>query len=338
MHRIQWFDQRIRVGQYPNSNHLAEQFEISKRQAQRDIEYMAASLRAPLQYVAKYRGYSYEDKTYVLPLVYMTEEEKKILKYLAYRYRQYNYENAATVQRIAYLLDRFTDEQEVEMYKQLPMFKASPMMIQYAELFSQAIQQRMIVQITYKEQTEETRLRIYPLKLVSHFDADYVVAYCEQQHRQRSFQLDYIQQATVTNLNFAQTASSSETTNAQAAYVAVGVEEIAQVRYFNKPGQTGQSSSSLHVIRSSHAAAHPLPRKKPFVAKIVLAQPHHNHAWHGYPIRHMEGSIYEMEFHDADLLVQQLVISEWEELISPKWLKQKLQRICSQVIAKCSPD
>ena len=48
MHRIHWFDEQIRSGRFPNSSWLARDFEISRRQAQRDIEYMASSLRAPL--------------------------------------------------------------------------------------------------------------------------------------------------------------------------------------------------------------------------------------------------------------------------------------------------
>lgn len=47
MHRIHWFDEQIRSGRFPNSSWLAREFEISRRQAQRDIEYMAISLRAP---------------------------------------------------------------------------------------------------------------------------------------------------------------------------------------------------------------------------------------------------------------------------------------------------
>ncbi|WDQ32988.1 hypothetical protein PTQ21_01180 [Paenibacillus marchantiae] len=56
MHRIHWFDEQIRSGRFPNSSWLAREFEISRRQAQRDIEYMAISLRAPLVNIAKYRG------------------------------------------------------------------------------------------------------------------------------------------------------------------------------------------------------------------------------------------------------------------------------------------
>ncbi|CAM4425731.1 hypothetical protein L1N85_26590 [Paenibacillus alkaliterrae] len=80
MHRIGWFDQQVRAGNYPNSSLLAKEFEISKRQAARDIEYMEMSLRAPLKYVAKHRVYCYEDEAFVLPHMYMSDEEKKVLK------------------------------------------------------------------------------------------------------------------------------------------------------------------------------------------------------------------------------------------------------------------
>lgn len=53
MHRILWFDQEVRSNHFPNCTQLAHQFELSTRQANRDIEYMVNSLGAPLQYDAK---------------------------------------------------------------------------------------------------------------------------------------------------------------------------------------------------------------------------------------------------------------------------------------------
>jgi predicted DNA-binding transcriptional regulator YafY len=210
MHRIQWFDQQIREGNYPNSSRLAEQFEISRRQAQRDIEYMEYSLRAPLEYIARKRGYGYEDKTYVLPLLYMTEEEKKVLKFLAYRYRQYDYENAPVVTRIAHLLDRFTEEGDAGSYKRLPVFETNPLLLQNFELLTRAIRERRVVHIGYGDQAEAVRMRIWPLKLVSRYNADYVVAYCERQRKELVLRLDGIGQAAVTEETF-------EYTDAEAA-------------------------------------------------------------------------------------------------------------------------
>ena len=46
--RMIWFHNRVAANAYPNAGTLAEQFEISSRQAQRDIEYMRDSMNAPL--------------------------------------------------------------------------------------------------------------------------------------------------------------------------------------------------------------------------------------------------------------------------------------------------
>ncbi|MCU6794260.1 hypothetical protein OB236_19315 [Paenibacillus sp. WQ 127069] len=80
MHRILWFDEQVRYGKYPNSGHLSERFEISVRQACRDIEYLTNTLGAPLSYSAKRRGYRYEDQTYVLPALLLTAEDVRMIK------------------------------------------------------------------------------------------------------------------------------------------------------------------------------------------------------------------------------------------------------------------
>lgn len=80
MHRILWFDEQVRYGKYPNSGHLAERFEISVRQACRDIEYMTDSLRAPLTYNAKRRGYQYADRTYALPALMLTASDIQMIR------------------------------------------------------------------------------------------------------------------------------------------------------------------------------------------------------------------------------------------------------------------
>ena len=129
---------------------------------------------------------------YALPHLYMTDEEKKILKYLAYRYRQYNYDNAAIVNRIAHLLDRFTDEEAAQLDQRLPIFEASPELIQNVELLTYAIKYQVVVMITYKEQTEEEILRVYPIRLLSKYNSDYIEAFSEQHNMCRSFRLDCI--------------------------------------------------------------------------------------------------------------------------------------------------
>ena len=67
MHRIAWLDANIRGERYPDSRKLAEKFEISTRQAQRDIEYLKYTMGAPLEYLPSKKGYFYSNKTFLLP-------------------------------------------------------------------------------------------------------------------------------------------------------------------------------------------------------------------------------------------------------------------------------
>lgn len=297
MHRIQWFDQQIREGKHPNSNHLAQQFEISRRQAQRDIEYLEVSLRAPLLYLSKNRGYCYGDQTYVLPLLYMTDEEKKVLKFLAFRYRQYNYENAAAVNRVGHLLSRFTDEHETEApYSLLPIFNASPELMQNFQLLSHAIHEHLIVHITYKHQDEEVRLRIYPLKLMTHYNGDYVVAFCEEQNKQRTFRLESIEHAAVTDHKF------------EPAIIEADEWEKRK------------------------------PVRKPFSAKVILPRSLNGETWNGYAVRFVDELVYDIEFYDTESFMQHLLTSEWQKLLSPKWLRTKLQARCLEILGQLNSD
>ena len=86
IHRIQWFDARVRTGRYPSARSLAERFEISHRQAQRDIEYMRDSLGAPLEYVPSRRGYRYSENAFTLPSLVVTAKESAALTALASQY------------------------------------------------------------------------------------------------------------------------------------------------------------------------------------------------------------------------------------------------------------
>ncbi len=73
--RYCWFHGQVKDGRFPNATSLAERFEISGKQAQRDIEFMRDRLDAPLVYNYFKRGYEYEDISYELPPVWFNEDE-----------------------------------------------------------------------------------------------------------------------------------------------------------------------------------------------------------------------------------------------------------------------
>ena len=73
--RFVWFDSQVRAKKYPNATSLSEQFEISAKTAQRDIEFMRDRLLCPLDYDSSQKGYCYDDDTFSLPMVYLSSEE-----------------------------------------------------------------------------------------------------------------------------------------------------------------------------------------------------------------------------------------------------------------------
>jgi hypothetical protein len=86
LHRLQWIDAEIRAARYPNARRVAERFEISHRQAQRDFEYLRDSLGAPLVYSALRRGYRYDGEAFVLPGPFVTSLQRGALGHLAAYY------------------------------------------------------------------------------------------------------------------------------------------------------------------------------------------------------------------------------------------------------------
>ncbi|WP_282940142.1 WYL domain-containing protein [Paenibacillus sp. RC67] len=180
MHRILWFDERIRAKRYPNAKDLAEQFEISVRQAGRDIEYMQSSLRAPISYNAKHRGYEYEDAAYILPSVFLTETDVRILSFLIYKY-----EEAAQsmgyiegLDRVVQTLKRFVPYQPEE--SDIPIFYVDTQQANMKHSIDQAIKQNQKLQITYQEGEEEYTVLIHPYRIFTQSSQLYVIAFCEQ--------------------------------------------------------------------------------------------------------------------------------------------------------------
>src|SRR4030043_1608433 len=72
-------DNQVRANKYPNTTILAEQFEISTKTAQRDIDFMRDRLNCPLQNDPRRKGNYYEDDTLSLPMVYLSPKDLSAL-------------------------------------------------------------------------------------------------------------------------------------------------------------------------------------------------------------------------------------------------------------------
>ena len=75
--RIQWLHKKIANSYYPNAMRLAERFDISHRQAQRDVDYLKKNPGAPLEYSMEHKGYYYSEQ-YSLPLVLSSDNDESL--------------------------------------------------------------------------------------------------------------------------------------------------------------------------------------------------------------------------------------------------------------------
>ncbi|MDF2686961.1 MAG: hypothetical protein K0S55_2144 [Clostridia bacterium] len=94
-HRIVWIHNQIIEQKYPNSAVIAKRFEISGRQAQRDVEYMRDSLNAPLEYSSKQKGYYYSC-VFALPTFFLSAADINVLNQIGNHYQmlgKYGYKN-----------------------------------------------------------------------------------------------------------------------------------------------------------------------------------------------------------------------------------------------------
>lgn len=72
--RIQWLHEELVRKTYPNAARLAERFHISRRQAQRDIDFLKKQLGAPIEYDARVMGYHYTT-SFTLPVSVKNEND-----------------------------------------------------------------------------------------------------------------------------------------------------------------------------------------------------------------------------------------------------------------------
>jgi predicted DNA-binding transcriptional regulator YafY len=75
LERIMEIDRRIRQGEYPNAEKLAESLEVSRRVIFNDRSFMIYRLGAPIEFDRERGGWYYTDKTWSLPGIYVTQGE-----------------------------------------------------------------------------------------------------------------------------------------------------------------------------------------------------------------------------------------------------------------------
>ncbi|MBN1381226.1 MAG: WYL domain-containing protein [Deltaproteobacteria bacterium] len=203
--RFLWFHNKIKENKYPNARTLAEHFEVTRKTAQRDIDFMRYRLDAPLVYVHERRGYAYEDNTYELPGYWLGEEELTSLL-LSYRLAS-AVPDAALKNSLRSFLDQVLNKLSHPRSISIKDLnnKVSVRNIAYSKTADkiyhpmlQALLDGLPLRIEYfSPHNDETTIRdILPLHLLQYMGTWHIVTYCALKNELRDFVLSRIKNIT----------------------------------------------------------------------------------------------------------------------------------------------
>ncbi|HUU06090.1 MAG TPA: WYL domain-containing protein [Patescibacteria group bacterium] len=200
--RYLWFHERLRGKKYPKLGDLADRFEISRRQAAREIEFMRLFLEAPIEYSGGHNGYYYSSENFEFPCFWVTEEE--IVSLIVAR----RLAAAMPDRDLKKKLDSFLEKIGKNIDLDLPRLESriSLKNVRYcrveAAIFSAvllALSRERQLAITYASgYTDETSQRtVDPLHLLLYMGNWHLIAWCRQKRGMRDFLLSRMHGAEV---------------------------------------------------------------------------------------------------------------------------------------------
>jgi len=199
--RYQWFHRRIKSGKSPNAGSLARRFEISVKQAQRDISFMRDRLLAPLSYNAAGKGYEYDETGYELPPIWFHEDE--LLSFcLALRLASTLPDRSMKTSLNA-LLEKFIDYcfpgspaglkeiREKVSVKNIQYYRIDETVF-HRVLASLFRRDPIVIKYFSPHSGKETKRTILPLHLFCYMGSWHLIAYCRMRNDLRDFVLSRI--------------------------------------------------------------------------------------------------------------------------------------------------
>lgn len=209
--RFAWFDNRVRAKKYPNATKLSEQFEISLKTAQRDIEFMRDRLDYPLLYDESKKGYYYKDNTFSLPMTYLSSEEltslliaRKLLQDISGGI--IGDEIKSVVNKITAILKRHiaeTDTIDNTLSFELIEYSPAPEKI-FRTVLEGCLKRRSLALLYHSPAYEEKIWRIVdPYHLLNYMGTWHLIAYCHRRKGIRNFLISRISELNITDDTFA---------------------------------------------------------------------------------------------------------------------------------------
>jgi len=189
LERIYFFHKEIIENRYPNSLSIANEFEVSRSTAHRDISYLRDRLLAPLNYDNSKGGYYYEDRHFRLPF----EDSPRLLFFLGMLHKLAEESGLSGLKEVEDLKKRLGELLFGDFKKLIDSIYCERIEVEYLDtkIFKkilQAFYAGLTLDILYqKVRGIPERRIIHPLRLVNYQGRWYVLAFCELRNNVRIF-------------------------------------------------------------------------------------------------------------------------------------------------------
>jgi predicted DNA-binding transcriptional regulator YafY len=209
--RAFWIDVEVRAGRYPNAGAIADHFEVSRKTAQRTIEYMRDQLRRPLEYSAEHRGWYYSEPAYPLPAIELTEGDLiaiLLAERLARQYRGTALGRQVT-EAFSKVLAALTDAVSVDFDALADAYSfetaaTSDLDPKVFRRLGRAIVDMRQIEMTYfsAARGKATRRLVDPLHLRNYQGEWYLIAFDHLREEVRDFHAGRVRELSVTEMTF----------------------------------------------------------------------------------------------------------------------------------------
>lgn len=194
----------LSAGKYPNCSKLADEFEVSTKTMQRDLEFMRDQLNLPIAYDAVRHGYFYEGPVAQFPMVTVSQGELVALLVAQKAVEQYKGTPFQKPLQAAFdkLVSSLGEEESISLHElsDAVSFRSSGVpegQIETFELLADAVMRHERVEFDYKspQARKPARRRVNPYHLACIDNQWYLIAWDLERDARRTFAVTRIEAA-----------------------------------------------------------------------------------------------------------------------------------------------
>ncbi|MCK5056782.1 MAG: WYL domain-containing protein [Candidatus Aminicenantes bacterium] len=195
--RYLWFHARLKQKKFPKLKDLVEMFEISNRQAAREIEFMRDFFSAPIEYSAEENGYYYSEESFELPGVWVSEEE--IISMIISKRLTGTIPNPRIKKKIDSFFEKIYSHAAVDLsnlekkvsIKNIRYYRVKPAVFE-AVVFGLSKDRKLEINYHSVYRKGVRRRVIHPLHMLLYMGNWHLFAFCETRKEMRNFVLSRI--------------------------------------------------------------------------------------------------------------------------------------------------